>query len=298
MIMRIYNEIFKVVVELKSEKTSDPEQAASFEEAHASLLDFEKEYRHDHRFAWWLALLGPVVVTAIVLGAIYLVQGPKVAISYVAAAASAFLLFGRFIILIGAQGIEGVQGADFEGGPKGFLKYLDARSLFMMLTYLDVMVAVFVAFHMGIIFRLPVIGPKIADMVTDGQFILRKQPWIRRAAFGGLVCFVIFPTSTTGSIGGSIFGRLLGMHRFRVVLAILTGSFLGNGLMLLFSKQLAKSGLGDNWLLRIGGVLAMLFALFLFERKFRRLKEFYVAQEKEEALLANKQTQPTDASNQ
>ena len=298
MIMRINNGISKVVVELKSEKTSDAEQAASFEEAHASLLDFEKEYRHEHRFTWWLALVGPVLVTAMVLGAIYLVQGPKVAFSYVAAAASAFVLFGRFIILIGAQGIEGAQGADLDGGPPGFLKYLNARSMFMMLTYLDVMVAVFVAFHMGIIFRLPVVGPKIADMVTDGQFILRKQPWIRRAAFGGLVCFVIFPTSTTGSIGGSIFGRLLGMNRFRVVLAILTGSFLGNGLMLLFSKQLAKSGLGDNWGLRIGGVLAMVFALFLFERKFRRLKEFYVAQEKEEALLANKQTQPTDPSNQ
>ena len=287
MIMRINNGISKVVGELKSKKTSDP--AASVEEAYASLLDFEKDYRHEHRLAWWLALVGPVIVTLVVLGAIYLVQGPKVAFGYVAAAVSAFLLFGRFIILIGAQGAE---GADLDGGARGFLEHLNARSLFMMLTYLDVMVAVFVAFHMGIVFRLPVVGPKIAEMVTDGQFILRKQPWIRRAAFGGLVFFVIFPTSTTGSIGGSIFGRLLGMHRFRVVLAILTGSFLGNGLMLMFSKQLAKSGLGDNWGLRIGGVLAMVFALFLFERKFRRLKEFYVAQEKEEALLEKKDTPP------
>lgn len=288
--MRINNGISKVVVELKSEKNSDPVQAVSFDEARESLLDFEKEYRHDHRLTWWLALVGPVVITAMVLGAIYLVQGPKVAFGYVAAATSAFVLFGRFIILIGDQGVGGAQSA--QGGPPSFLAHLNARSMFMMLTYLDLMVAVFVAFHMGIVFRLPYIGPKIAEMVTDGQFILRKQPWIRRAAFGGLVCFVVFPTSTTGSIGGSIFGRLLGMHRFRVVLAIFTGSLLGNGLMLLFSKQLAKSGLGDNWLLRIGGVLSMVFALFLFERKFRRLKEFYVAQEKEEALLANQQAYP------
>jgi len=263
-------------------------QSSSFEEAHASLLDFEKDYRHDHRIAWWMALVGPFLLTAILLGFIYLIQGPKVALSYVAAAASAFFLFGRFIILMGAQ------EANVADAPL-FLKHLEPRNLFMMLTYLDVMVALFVAFHMGIIFRLPVIGPKIADMVTDGQFILRKQPWIRRAAFFGLVGFVIFPTSTTGSIGGSIFGRLLGMHRLRVVLAILAGSVLGNGLMLMFSKQIAKSGLGDNWALRISGVMAMLFALFLFEKKFRSLKEFYVAQEKQEALLASR---TTDGSSQ
>ncbi len=256
-----------------------PAQAFSFEEAHATLLDIEKDYRHDHRIAWWLALLGPFVITAVVLGFIYLVQGPKVVFSYLGAAASAFFIFGRFIILIGSQ------DANLGEGPV-FLKHLDARNLFMMLTYFDVMVALFVSFHMGIIFRLPVVGPRIADMVTDGQFILKKQPWIRRAAFFGLVSFVIFPTSTTGSIGGSIFGRLLGMKRFRVVLAILIGSLLGNGLMLLFSKQLAKSGFGDNWAFRIGGVAAMLVALFLFEKKFRSLKEFYVAQEKEEARQA------------
>ena len=266
--------------ELKSKKINASMGSPSIEEAHASLQDFEKDYRHDHKLSWWLALVGPFVITAILLGCIYLIQGADVAVSYVWATATAFLLLGRFIILLGAQDADPAEGF-------GFLKHLDARNLFMMLTYLDVMVALIVAFHMGIIFRLPIIGPKLASMVTDGQFVLRKQPWIRRAAFGGLVGFVIFPTSTTGSIGGSIFGRLLGMNRFRVVLAILVGSVMGNGLMLLFSKQLAKSGLGDNWAFRISGVIAMLFALFLCEKKFRSLKEFYVAQEKEEALQAS-----------
>jgi uncharacterized membrane protein len=161
----------------------------------------------------------------------------------------------------------------------GFLKYLNAPNLFVMLTYLDVMVAMFVAFHMGVIFRIPWVGPRIEDIVSDGHFILRKQPWIRRAAFIGLICFVIFPTSTTGSVGGSIFGRLLGMKRWRVVTAILIGSILGNGLMLLFSQQISQYIDGDSWLLRITGVVGMIVALFLFERKFRRLKNEYMAQE-------------------
>lgn len=266
-----------------SENPNTELETASFEEARATLLDFEKDYRHEHKVAWWLALIGPVTITAVLLGIIYLVQGPKVVLSYLAAAATAFVLLGRFIILVG--------GSDPDPESFWFLKYLDARNLFFMLTYLDVMVALFVAFHMGIIFRLPWVGQKIQDMVTDGQFILRKQPWIRRAAFVGLVGFVVFPTSTTGSIGGSIFGRLLGMKRFRVVLAILLGSILGNGLMLLFSKQLSKYGLSDSWEMRIGGVLAMVFALFLFERKFRQLKEYYVEQDRLEVAAQKDSTE-------
>jgi len=161
-----------------------------------------------------------------------------------------------------------------------------------MLTYMDVMVAMFVAFHLGIIFRIPWVGPRIEDIVSDGHFILRKQPWIRRAAFIGLVCFVIFPTSTTGSVGGSIFGRLLGMKRWRVVTAILVGSILGNGVMLLFSQQISQYIDGDNWWLRIIGVAGMIIALFLFERKFRSLKNEYMAQER-----LNQQLESSEPSN-
>ena len=241
--------------------------------------DFEKDYRHDHPIAWWVALLGPVVATVLILVLIYFVKGWETAASYPAAAASAFFAFGRFIILLGGN----------EPNPEGglwFLKYLDARSLFLMLTYMDFIVAMFVAFHMGIVFRLPWVGPKIRQIVSDGEFILRKQPWIRRTAFVGLICFVIFPTSTTGSVGGSIFGRLLGMKRWRVVTAILIGSVLGNGLMLLFSEQISKYVKQDSWALRIIGVLAMIVVLYLFERKFRRLKNDYLAQEQTNQQLS------------
>ena len=241
---------------------------------HHETEDFEEIYRHDHPIAWWLALLGPVVITSVILGLIYVFQGPDVVYSYLAAAATAFFILGRFIILIG-QNEPSVDAAWFVK----YTEHLDARNLFMMLTYLDTMVAMFVAFHMGIVFRIPWLGPRIRDIVSDGQFILRKQPWIRRTAFAGLVCFVIFPTSTTGSVGGSIFGRLLGMKRWRVVVAILIGSMLGNGLMLLFSEQISKYVKNDSWTLRITGVAAMIIALFLFERKFRRIKNEHLAQE-------------------
>ncbi|MEM7782614.1 MAG: small multi-drug export protein [Planctomycetota bacterium] len=235
------------------------------------LKGLEKNYRLEQPTAWWLALLGPFVLTAAILATFAILKGPEVAYAYIGAGMAAFFAFGRFIILLGFD----------EPDPDGlaFLKYLDAKNLFCMLTYMDTMVAVFVAYHMGVVFRIPFVGPKILSMVSDGRFILKKQPWIRRAAFIGLVMFVIFPTSTTGSVGGSIFGRILGMKRWRVVIAILSGSILGNGLMLAFSEQLSK--FNDSWQLRIIGVLAMLAALFIFERNIRRLKEQYEAAEQE-----------------
>jgi uncharacterized membrane protein len=250
--------------------------------------DLEKNYRHTHPVGWWMALVGPVVVTAVLLGLITMFQGRDVALSYVGAAGSAFFLFGRFIIMLGQT------APDPESW--GFLKYLDAPDLFLMLTYLDVMVAMFVAFHMGIVFRIPWVGPRIEDIVSDGHFILRKQPWIRRAAFIGLICFVIFPTSTTGSVGGSIFGRLLGMKRARVVTAILIGSILGNGLMLLFSNQISQYVQGDSWVLRVFGAAAMIVALFFFERKFRRIKNEYIAQERLSKQLEASQPADSDPS--
>ncbi len=253
------------------------------------LVDFEKVYRDDHPVAWWLALTGPVVITTMILGLVYFIQGPEVAYSYIAAAATAFFFLGRFIILMG----QDEPNADAAWFVK-YLEHLDARNLFLMLTYLDTMVAMFVAFHMGIVFRIPWVGPRIKDIVSDGQFILQKQPWIRRTAFIGLVCFVIFPTSTTGSVGGSIFGRLLGMKRWRVVLAILSGSILGNGLMLVFSEQISKYVKGDSWTLRIVGVAAMIIALFLFERKFRRLKNEHLAQEELNKKLAGSEPAKTN----
>lgn len=226
-------------------------------------------YRKSHPVAWWLALIGPFLISAVLLGFIALIQGPDVAYSYATAALSAFLFFGRFIILIGQN--EPTSDSFF------FLKHLSASNLFVMLTYMDTMVAMFVAFHIGIIFRLPWIGPRIQGIISDSQFILRKQPWIRRTAFIGLVGFVIFPTSTTGSVGGSIFGRLLGMKRWRVVAAILVGSILGNGLMLIFSKQIGKYS--DNWTLKLFGVILMIVVLFVVERKFQSMKAEYMAQE-------------------
>ena len=245
-----------------------PRVAAVSQSMDDVLTDFVEQ--KDPPFIWWAALVGPLVATLVALAMVYFIAGWPFVTGFVTAAATAFFVTGRFIILLGAE--QAAEG-------KTFLKLLTPTHLFVMLTWLDMMVAIFVAFHMAVLFRIPWAGEKLKGLVSDGRFVLAKQPWIRRAAFSGLVLFVIFPTSTTGSIGGTIFGRLLGMRRVRVLLAIFMGSILGNGIMLLGANFFNKYFSGDSITLKVGGVLAIVVALFFFERKIKSLKEKYLAEE-------------------
>ncbi len=235
--------------------------------------------QQDTSSVWWSSLIGPVVATLLLLLAIGLLQGWNIAGSYVAAAATAFFALGRFVIIIGGETAN--QDQHF------FLKHLHATHLFWMLTWIDMMVAIFVAFHMAILYKIPWAGSRLQDLVSDGRFILAKQPWIRRAAFSGLVMFVIFPTSTTGSIGGTIFGRLLGMTRLRVLTAILIGSLLGNGAMLFGAKIIKQVLPHDRLEIKIAGVVAIILALVFFERKIKSLKKKFLAEEAAQQAASN-----------
>ena len=146
-----------------------------------------------------------------------------------------------------------------------------------MVTYMDVLTALFVTFHMGFLFRLPMIGSKIAGLASDGKFMMEQQPWLRRLAFFALTAFVIFPTSTTGSIGGSIFGRLLGLGRFRTVLGVMLGSLMGNAVMYFFAKEINQWIGPDSWWLKLSGVLLLIFGVMFIEWRYRKAKNKYLA---------------------
>jgi hypothetical protein len=122
-------------------------------------------------------------------------------------------------------------------------------------------------------FKIPLLGPKVSELVADGQVILKLQPWMRRATFWGLVTFVIFPLAATGSVGGSIFGRLLGMTRTATLIGIATGSIIGNGIMYVFSDVFNRYLDKDNPLLFWGGVAVIVGLIVLLERRYRKMKK-------------------------
>lgn len=222
----------------------------------------ESQFRLSHPWCWRLTLYGPIVLTGLVLVFLVFLTGWEFTTRIVTFATMTVLIFGRFIILSGSNGaFQDTDGA------------LASEHLFAIVCYLDVMTALILAFHIGFMFRLPYIGPRISALVTDGHFILDSQPWMRRATFFGLIAFVGFPLAATGSIGGSIFGRLLGMSRTATFFGIVIGALLGNTVMFLFSDLLSHYLDKDNLYLKIGGFVVIGVVIFVLERRYRKLRE-------------------------
>ncbi len=232
-----------------------------------SFTDFELSFRRRFPIIWLVTLLAPFVVSIGLILFFGFTDSWSFSRKLIGHAFMTFFVFGRLIILCGLD----------SNAQDTYQIALSPAVLFGLVTYLDFMVALFVTFHMGFLFRIPYVGPKVAMLVWDGRFLLNAQPWVKRVAFFGLVVFVIFPTSTTGSIGGSIFGRLLGLSRYMTVLGILIGSFIGNGIMYLFAKQINQYITPDNVWLKVVGVLALVGLVALVEIRYRFVKRKYIA---------------------
>ncbi len=235
-----------------------------------SFTRFERSFRRNYPLLWILTFAGPAIFTVALLVMLGLINGWDYPSTIISHAVMTFFIFGRFVIMLGMP--DSQASAD-----QGYDILLSPGELFAMVTYMDVMVALFVTFHMGVIFRLPKIGEKIAALVYDGKFIVESQPWIRRMSFLGLVLFVVFPTSTTGSIGGSIFGRLLGLSRWMTVAGVMLGSVLGNAIMYAFSKQINHFINPNHWWLKVAGGLILVGIFILLEIRYQRVKKKYFA---------------------
>jgi uncharacterized membrane protein len=223
---------------------------------------FESSFRQKYPLTWWGTLVGPFVLTAAILLVVWLQYGAEFVGKLVWTTVIAFFFFGRFIILSG-------QEPDAEN----IRSFLTSQQLFILITYLDLLVAVVLSFHIGFLFKVPVLGPKVSELVADGRVILTQQPWMRRMTYLGLVAFVVFPLAATGSVGGSIFGRLLGMTRWSTLSGIAMGSIIGNGIMYFGSDFLNRVLDKDDPRLFWGGVAVIAILIILLERRYRMMKK-------------------------
>jgi len=235
----------------------------------------EEQFRAKHPWCWRLTLFGPFVFTLVIAGLLWVYTGWEFTSKVATSALVSVFILGRFIILSGADGtFQDTDGA------------VASEHLVALVCYFDIMTALVLAFHIGFLFRLPYVGPRIAALVTDGHFILDAQPWMRRATFMGLVAFVGFPLAATGSVGGSIFGRLLGMSRIATFFGILIGTVSGNLTMFLFSDLLGNYIDKDNPYLKYGGLLIIVALVVVLERRYRTLKNRYASARIAEAAFA------------
>ncbi len=224
--------------------------------------DFERNFHRDYYPLWLGTLIGPWALTAVLFTLIALTCTREYTKALLTAAAVAFFVAGRFVILL-----EGL-------GSLGTL--LSPAQMFWMVTYQDIVVALFMAFHVGFLFRVPWIGPKIAELTVDGELILSVQPWMRNVTFLGLVAFIAFPLAATGSVGGAVFGRLLGLSRWATFWGSVIGAVLGNGAMLYLAEEINKYLPSDSWAVRWGGLLMVVGIIVFLERRYAAMKRQFL----------------------
>jgi uncharacterized membrane protein len=223
---------------------------------------FEISLRTRYPAIWWGTLLGPFLLTGVILTVFWLVFGAKFVQKLVATAVATFFFFGRFVIL----------GGQNSGLPDP--KFFSSETLFLMVLYMDLMTAMLLAFHTNFVFKLPYLGSKLSGLVDDGRVILRSHPWMKRATFVAIVAFVTFPLAATGSIGGSIFGRLLGMSRLATFLGVATGSLIGCGMMYFGSELIRplKQQYGEHPLFTWGGIAFVVAIILVLNHRYRQFK--------------------------
>lgn len=252
----------------KSEPSQDP--VALQQEVMDSFRDFESSFRRNHPLVWLGTVLLPPVLTLSILIGLAISEGVGYVQQLVVASIVTFFVTGRFAIPM-------VDQLDW--------LHLTKEHVFLMITYMDLMVALIIPFHIGLLFRIPGIGPKVSALVADGQFILSRHPWMKSASFLGLVVFVTFPLAATGSVGGAIFSRLLGMSRLASIVGIAIGSLIGNGVMYFFADLFARHLDQENPFIRYGGVAVIIFIIIVLERRYRHAKRTFLATQ--EQAVAN-----------
>lgn len=93
-------------------------------------------------------------------------------------------------------------------------------------TYIDMILCLFMLWNFDFICKIPIIGKWIYFIVQNGSDFLSRHQWVERFCFIGLVTFVFVPLQGSGSVGGSILGRILGINPIHIFFAVLTGTIL------------------------------------------------------------------------
>ncbi|WP_292518347.1 small multi-drug export protein [Methanoculleus sp.] len=96
------------------------------------------------------------------------------------------------------------------------------------LAFLDFAGALFMAWNFPLVLRIPRVGPWVQRFMEAGRTFLDRRPWLERLYFVGLVAFVSLPFDGSGSIVGSVVGRMLGMTKTEVLSCITIGGIIGS----------------------------------------------------------------------
>lgn len=226
---------------------------------------------------WWGTLVGPLAATVSMLVVAVVVRGLDFVVNLCVSAAMIFFGLGRAVMFVGRDGATDVQ--DLAAWER-VLRGMTVAELGLLIVWMDVLVAFLIVFHASYIYRIPKVGPAMLALQEDGQFILSQHPWLRRFAWLGLIAFVAFPFAATGSIGGSIVGRILGLSRWATLTGVILGSIVSTAAAFAVTNSVKKTSLfSDNnpWVI-VGSIVVIVGLFALMNWRYQRMKKRWAAQ--------------------
>lgn len=205
-------------------------------------------------------LLGPVLVVLGTWWVLGLWSGRTIANEALAAG-------GIFLTFIGPSVIFGPAVV----GTNAF-EHLTTWDLVAVTAFFSMATAFFYSFNMDLLERLPRLGPWLARARRSMRRTLAAKPWIKRWAIFGVGFFVVLPLPGSGTLGGSIMGRLAGLSRTASFLSVGLGGVMVCVLYGYFGERLRVFGEENQLPLwaKVGGALAFVGVLALLGRWLAR----------------------------
>jgi uncharacterized membrane protein len=97
----------------------------------------------------------------------------------------------------------------------------------MSIPMVDVFAALFIAWNWDLIERVPRLGGLVRRVEEKCHAIIARRKWGEGATLTALATYVALPVQMTGGLFGSVLGRVMGIERKRVFLAVVAGSLAG-----------------------------------------------------------------------
>ncbi|MDX2016405.1 MAG: small multi-drug export protein [Planctomycetota bacterium] len=257
--------------------TSEPAKAPTIDPLLAGELRFGENLKRTNPGLWWGTLVGPLAATLAMLVVAAVVRGLDFVLNLCVSAAMIFFGLGRAVLFVGRDGSTNVQ--DLAAWER-VLMGMTVAELGLLIVWMDVLVAFLIVFHASYLYRIPKLGPAMLALQEDGQFILSQHPWLRRFAWLGLIAFVAFPFAATGSIGGSIVGRILGLSRWSTLTGVILGSVISTAAAFAVTNSVKKTALfSDNnpWTI-VGSIVFILVLFALINWRYQRMKKRWAAE--------------------
>jgi uncharacterized membrane protein len=136
----------------------------------------------------------------------------------------------------------------------------------------DILTGLFMLLNLDYAYRIPRLGPWIAEFLGQGKEFMAGRPWLSRWGVLGLAFFVVLPFQGTGGVGATLVGWIMGLPPGKILLGIGMGAVV-EGLVFALGAEVVWTLVSPHLILGIEVFLAILFIALLqwfVSQKWRR----------------------------